>query len=69
MNLKAVQPYVGIQMNVKDVMSSERYRKVIQARSLVCYWALREAGIRQAELSQCFHISQSSVSIAVNRGL
>jgi len=55
-------------MEVEDVLSPGRYKKLVQARSLVCYWGVREANISQAELSRCFGITQPAVSMAVNRG-
>jgi REP-associated tyrosine transposase len=42
--------------------------KVVQARSLLCYWATNELGISQAALSKRLELSQSAVSIAVARG-
>jgi REP element-mobilizing transposase RayT len=42
--------------------------KVVQARSLLCYWATNELGISQAALSKRLALSPSAVSIAVARG-
>jgi REP-associated tyrosine transposase len=41
---------------------------IVQARSLLCYWATNELGLSQAALSQRLELSQSAVSIAVARG-
>ena len=43
-------------------------RLVIAARSLVCFWAVRELGITQTRLARLLRISQPAVSAAVNRG-
>jgi len=70
LNFEDVVSHVAnlLEMDVKDVMAPGKYKKVVQARSLVCYWALREAGINQAELSKYFCISQPAVSMSINRG-
>ena len=57
-----------MEMKVEEVLSSGRYKQLVQARSLVCFWAVREANISQAELSRRFAITQPAVSMAVNRG-
>jgi len=44
----------------------ERYR--VQARSLLCFWASRELRISQAELSQKFKLSPTTISLCVKRG-
>jgi hypothetical protein len=42
--------------------------KRVEARSLLCYWAVRELGVTMAELSRRLNISLSGVSISVKRG-
>jgi putative transposase len=42
--------------------------KVVQARSLLCYWATNELGISQSALSKRLELSPSAVSLAVARG-
>lgn len=37
------------------------------ARSVLCYWAVRELGISGSELSQMLGVGQSSVSRAFGR--
>ncbi len=51
-----------------EVLASGKYKKVIAARSLVCFWAVRELGISQIRLALRLGISQPAVSMAVNRG-
>ncbi len=51
-----------------EVLSPGKYKKVVQARSVVCYWAMREIGISQGVLAQKFAISQPAISMAVKRG-
>ena len=40
----------------------------VKARSLFCYWAVRELGVTTTQLAGLLHISQPAVSICVNRG-
>jgi hypothetical protein len=40
----------------------------VRARSLLCYWAVRELGFTMVELASKLNISQPAVSICVQRG-
>jgi putative transposase len=40
----------------------------VKARSLLCYWAVRNLGISMAELSRQLKLSLSGVSLSVKRG-
>jgi len=51
-----------------EVLASGKYKKVIAARSLVCFLGVRELGISQTQLALRFGISQPAVSMAVSRG-
>ena len=51
-----------------EVLSPGKYKNVVEARSVVCYWAVRELGINQEILAHKFGISQPAVSVAVKRG-
>jgi hypothetical protein len=42
--------------------------KVVQARSLLCYWATSELGVSQAWLSKRLKLSQPAISLSVARG-
>jgi len=57
-------------MNLKreEVLSPGKYKKVVQARSVVCYWAMRELGISQGVLARKFGMSQPAISMAIKRG-
>ncbi len=50
------------------VTASGKYENIVTARSLLCFWAVRELGIRQVDLSQRLNLSQPAVSLAVRRG-
>ena len=45
-----------------------RPRRIAQARSLFCFWAVRELGIPQKELAERFSFSESAITYAVRRG-
>jgi hypothetical protein len=45
-----------------------RRRKEVQARCLLCYWAVRELGMRCTDLIQRLNMTQPAVGYAVDRG-
>ena len=45
-----------------------RYRKIVEARSLFCYWAVRELDETMSSLAEMFGISIPSISDSVKRG-
>ena len=53
----------------KDVIYSKGRRKIqVAARSLLCYWAVRELGLTATELAKRLGMTQPAVSYAVIRG-
>lgn len=57
-----------LEMDVAEVWAAGRYDKIVKARSLLCYWAVRELGTRMALLSKKLNISIPAVSKSVVRG-
>ena len=51
-----------------EIWAPGRERRRVQARSLLCYWAVRDLGISMAELSRRLKLSLSGISLAVKRG-
>jgi len=51
-----------------DVWASGRYRSVVEPRSLLCYWAVRELKMPMSSLSPRLGMSIPGVSKAVKRG-
>lgn len=61
-----VSKVMGIELS--EVWAEGRERKRVAARSLLCYWAVREVGLTMSQLSKRLHLSLSAVSLAVKRG-
>ncbi len=51
-----------------QVWMTGKHPLTVQARSLLCYWAVRKLGFSATELSKKLGVSQPSVSISVKRG-
>ena len=51
-----------------QVWTSGKQPKVVQARSLLCFWATSELGVTQAWLSKRLKLSQPAISLSVVRG-
>jgi len=45
-----------------------RYPETVEARSVLCYWSVRELGLTTLELSGRLHVSQPAISHSVKRG-
>ena len=50
------------------IWAKGKHPETVQARSLLCYWACRELGMKTTELAEVLKISQPSVSQSVQRG-
>jgi len=69
-NLEGVAARVSAVLRVKseEVWAKGKCRRILEARSLLCYWAVRELGMPMSSLSQRLGISIPSVSDSVTRG-
>jgi hypothetical protein len=52
----------------EQIFSAGKYPLISRARSLFCYWAVRELGLTATLLAGKFHLSQPAISMAVKRG-
>ena len=52
----------------QDLYSGSRKRKITEARSVFCYWCVRELGKSMTEIAKRLGISQPAVGYAVERG-
>jgi putative transposase len=69
-NLDAVTARVSEALGIEaeEVWGKGRYRRIVEARSLLCYWAVRELGFSMSLLATSLGISIPSISDSVARG-
>jgi chromosomal replication initiation ATPase DnaA len=61
-----VSDVLGVKL--KEVWAEGKYRRIVEARSLLCYWAVRELGVPMSFLAAKLGKSIPSVSESVTRG-
>jgi len=57
-----------LDLNSDEVWAQGKSRKIVNARSLLCYWAVRELGVSMSSLARRLKISPAAVSQSVLRG-
>jgi putative transposase len=69
-DLEKIALHVAKLMNVKpeDVWAQGKQQRIVDARSLLCFWAVRELGITMASLGRKLGLSIPSISKSVTRG-
>ena len=69
-DLKMISERVCSVMNLEpsEIWKIGKARRRVAARSLLCFWAVRELGISMTELSRRLSLSLSGVSQSVTRG-
>ena len=69
-NLKTIAERVCSVMNLEppEIWKIGKARRRVAARSLLCFWAVRELGISMTVLSRRLNLSLSGVSQSVARG-
>ena len=55
-------------MECDEVFFKGRQDRKVKARSLVCYWAVRELGMSLADLAREFEMSKAGIGYSVERG-
>ncbi len=55
-------------MKQEDVWAMGKYRHIVNARSLLCFWAVREMGITMSSLARKLNISVPAISKSTIRG-
>ena len=70
MDIQAVANRVGGVLNVDSGMVWKKGKRpdIVKARSLFCYWAVRDLGITNRALAGQLRLTQPAVSISVRRG-
>jgi putative transposase len=59
---------VVMDMPVNQVLAAGKNRQTVRARSLLCYWAVRECGMNMVSLAKRLSLSQTAISQSVSRG-
>ncbi len=57
-----------LKIKVDEVWATGRYRAIVRARSLLCYWSVRELGVTMTSLSRRLGITPAAVGQSVVRG-
>jgi hypothetical protein len=57
-----------LEIEPKEVLAPGKYALNVKARSLSCYWRVRELGMTIAELARWLYLAQPTVSQTVKRG-
>jgi len=55
-------------MDLSEVLSRGKHQRKVRARSLFCFWAVKELGISLRELARRLEISPPAVGYCVERG-
>ena len=55
-------------MDPIEIFSKGRQKQKVQARSLFCFWAVRELGIAQRELARKLDMTSPAIGYSVERG-
>jgi len=63
------QKVAGIfNVNPEEIYTQRKYKTRVKARSVFCYWAVRELGKTATDLARKIGISQPTITHAVARG-
>ena len=57
-----------LNLSIAEVWEKSRRPPVVQARSLLCYWATRTLGMTATEIAKNLDQTQPAISVAVRRG-
>jgi putative transposase len=70
MDLEKIAIRVSELMGIKleDVWAQGKHQRIVDARSLFCFWAVRELGVSMASLGRKFGLSIPAISKSVTRG-
>jgi hypothetical protein len=58
----------SLNMRIDDVIAPGRYKNAVKARSILCYWGIRELGMSTVELAKRLQVSQATISQSAMRG-
>ena len=55
-------------LEAKDVLAPGKYPRIVEARSVFCYWSVRTVGLTATAVAKKIGMTQPGVSVAVRRG-
>ena len=55
-------------LKAEDLYGNGRARRIVQARSVFCFWAARELGYSQKGLADRFSVTEPAITYAIRRG-
>jgi hypothetical protein len=69
-DLDKLAAYVAnlLEIDVSVVWSPGKYRHIVKARSLLCYWAVRDLGMSMTSLAKRLKLSLAAISQSLERG-
>jgi chromosomal replication initiation ATPase DnaA len=69
-NIEKIAGIVGriYTIEPESILRKNRQKKVVEARSLFCFWANRELGIGMTEIAGLSGLTPSAISYSVIRG-
>jgi putative transposase len=69
-NIEHVAERVAELLGIKceQVWEKGKHPQIVKARSLLCYWSVRELGIKTTDLARLIGITQPAISQSVKRG-
>ena len=60
--------WVRCSQKPEEIFQSGKQPVKVKAKSLFCYWAVREFGFTMADIAPKLNISQPAVSMSIQRG-
>jgi putative transposase len=57
-----------LDMETSEVLSPGKQKRLVEARSLICFFAVTETTIRRADLARRLSLTQAAISLSVDRG-
>jgi hypothetical protein len=57
-----------LEIDISVIWSAGKYRHIVEARSLLCYWAVRDLGVSMTSLAKRLKLSVAAITQSVERG-
>lgn len=69
-DLDKLAAYVAnlLEIDISVVWSAGKHRHIVEARSLLCYWAVRDLGVSMTSLAKRVKLSVAAITQSVERG-